>query len=63
MKSVVIIHVIAALMYVAGVIWTIAETLLYFVKDEPFNHGCLWLLGSGIVIALVNLLSVIFRKL
>jgi hypothetical protein len=41
-------------MYVGGVIWTIAETLKYFIKDTPFNSWSIILLGAGIVLAVIN---------
>ena len=61
MKTLLIIHALAALMYIGGLIWTIAEALNYYIKDDPFNFGCLWLLGGGIVIAFLNIIVGFFK--
>jgi hypothetical protein len=62
MKVLIIVHLIAALMYVGGLIWTIAETLNYFIKDDPFNVWSIVLLGAGVVVAFANILIGIFKK-
>lgn len=61
MKKIVIIHFIASILCISGMIWTIAETLMYFIKNTEFNHGCFMLLGSGILLAFANMFN-IFRK-
>lgn len=61
MKKIFIIHFIAALLYIGGIIWTIAEALNYYIKGDSFNFLSLVTLGIGIFIAFINILFGIFK--
>lgn len=56
MKNVMIVHFLAGICYVFGMVWGIVEGIQYFVKDEPVNWMFLLPLIGGIVVAFLNML-------
>lgn len=53
-KKLITTHLIAGLMILGGAIWSIAETLMYFIKDNPFNWWSLGLFAAGTIFAIGN---------
>lgn len=62
MKSLFIIHAIAGLLYVVGGIWTAISLILYLVKDIPFDWTSVIVSAYVMVIALLNMFRMFFRK-
>jgi len=61
MKSIVLIHLLAGLMYIGGLIWTIFEVIFYLADKDPINWWSVGLLGAGITIAIINAARAFFK--
>ena len=63
MKTLIIVHIIAALMYIGGVIWAIAEVIFYFGEKDPINFWSVGLLVFGILLAFANIIFAFGNKM
>ncbi len=57
----IIIHLVAATMYVGGAIWAAVSFLLFLFKDYEFQWASVALFVVGWVIAIANVMNV-FKK-
>ena len=55
MKKLFLIHILAALLYIGGFIWTIFEIIFYVVDKDPINWFSVALLVFGILLGLANI--------
>jgi len=53
-KQLIIIHLIAGLFYVVGIIWLVVEVIIYLGSQDPVNLWSIPLIVMGIVIAVIN---------
>ncbi len=61
MGSMVLIHLLAGVLWTVGGIWAVVSFILYLVKDRPFDWPSVWILGAGLVLAVLNFARV-FRR-
>lgn len=62
MISRLIIHVLAAFGYITGAVWGVVEGVDYFVNQDPVNWFFLLPLIGGIVIMMINMISMFLKK-
>ena len=62
MEKNVIIHLIAMVFYLFGAVWGIVEGVDYFVNQNPVNWLFLAPLIGGMLVVIINMVSLLFKK-
>jgi len=62
MISRIIIHLLAAFGYITGAVWGVVEGIDYFVNQDQVNWLFLLPLIGGIVIMLINIISMFLKR-